>query len=60
MEKIETCEDLTNGKNEEEYHGFCCSLICIAGVTFLVQFVGYIHMVWLRIAALVGINLLNG
>lgn len=47
-------------KTKKNITVLCCSLICIAGVTFLVQFVGYIHMVWLRIAALVGINLLNG
>lgn len=37
-----------------------CSLICIAGVTFLGRFVKFIPILPFRIAALVQINLLNG
>ena len=37
----------------------CCSLICITGVTFLGRFVNYINILWLKIFALVGLNILN-
>ena len=37
-----------------------CSLICIAGVTYLGRFVKFIPILPFRIAALVQINLLNG
>lgn len=38
----------------------CGSLVCIIGVTFLVRFVKYINILWVRIAVLVGLNLVNG
>lgn len=38
----------------------CVSLVCIAGVTFCLRFLKHIDVRWLRIAALVGLNLLNG
>ena len=38
----------------------CLSLLCIAGVTYLARFVSGIGSRFLGIAALVGINLLNG
>lgn len=37
-----------------------CSLICIVGITFSAKLLKHIDISWLRIAAKVGINLLNG
>lgn len=38
----------------------CVSLVCIVGITFLGQFLKYINATWLKIAANVGIFLLDG
>lgn len=47
-------------KTKRNIYVLCCSLACIAGVTALVGFVKFIPIFPFRIAALVGINLLNG
>lgn len=38
----------------------CISLACIIGITFLARIVKYINTFWLRIVALVCVNILNG
>ena len=38
----------------------CVSMFCIIVITFLARFVKNINMLWIRIVALVGLNLLNG
>ena len=38
----------------------CCSVILIAAVTYISRFINRIDAVWLRIAALVALNLMNG
>ena len=38
----------------------CCSVILIAAVTYISRFINGIDALWIRIAALVGLNLMNG
>ena len=38
----------------------CVSMFFIIVITFLARFVKNINMLWIRIVALVGLNLLNG
>ncbi len=38
----------------------CLSIVCITGITALAGLIGSIETVWLRFAALVGLNLMNG
>lgn len=38
----------------------CCSVILIAAVTYSLRFINGMDALWIRIAALVGLNLMNG
>jgi len=47
-------------KTKKNFAVLVCSIICIAGVTFLARFVNYINITGLRIAASACLNLLIG
>ena len=50
----------SNKKTKRNIAVLCVSMLCIIVITFLARFVKNINMLWIRIVALVGLNLLNG
>ena len=50
----------SNKKTKRNIAVLCVSMFCIIVITFLARFVKNINMLWIRIVALVGLNLLNG